>query len=221
MKSSGFLKQIHYLAVEGNIGVGKTTFCNILAARLNARLVLEDSEGNPFLKDFYRDRDKFAFQAQIFYLIQRVKQLEEFSQRDLFYDLIISDYMFSKDRIFANLNLNDKELSLYEKVADALETTVPKPDFVIYLQASTERLMQNILGRSRDYESPIDKEYINGLNESYNHFFFNYTDAPVLIIDASDIDFIKNTEDLEEILRELDKGAKGTRYFKPLSHQKK
>jgi deoxyadenosine/deoxycytidine kinase len=98
---------------------------------------------------------------------------------------------------------------------------VPKPDFVIYLQASTERLMQNILGRSRDYESPIDKEYINGLNESYNHFFFNYTDAPVLIIDASDIDFIKNTEDLEEILRELDKGAKGTRYFKPLSHRKK
>ena len=222
MKSQGgFLKQIHYLAVEGSIGAGKTSFCRILSSRLNARLVLEESEANPFLKEFYRDRERYSFQTQIFYLLARYRQQLEIAQKDLFFDLSVSDYIFARDRIFANLNLSDKELALYEKVADVLEKSVIRPDFVIYLQASTERLLKNIRTRNRDYEAGIDFDYLNSLNESYNHFFFNYTDAPVLIVDASEIDFIHNPDDLDEILRELDKGGKGTRFFKPLSHDKR
>lgn len=218
---AGFLKQIHYLAVEGSIGAGKTSFCEILSTRLNAKLMLEESEANPFLKEFYKDRERYSFQTQIFYLLARYRQQLEIAQKDLFYDLVVSDYIFAKDRIFANLNLSDKELTLYEKVADVLEKSVVKPDFVIYLQATTERLMKNIRSRGREYESAMDADYLNSLNESYNHFFFNYTDAPVLIVESSDIDFIHNPEDLDEILRELDRGGKGTRFFKPLSHPKK
>jgi deoxyadenosine/deoxycytidine kinase len=218
---TGFLKKIHYLAVEGCIGAGKTSFCQILAARLNARLELENVEENPFIREFYQDRERYAFQTQIFFLLSRYRQQVEISQKDLFYDLTVTDYMFAKDRIFANINLSDKELVLYEKVAGTLEAAIPKPDFVIYLQASTDRLLKNIGQRGRDFESAMDRDYLDGLNESYNHFFFNYTEAPVLIVDASEIDFIHNTEDLDEILRELDRGAQGTRFFKPLKHAKR
>ncbi|MFH0922310.1 MAG: deoxynucleoside kinase [Fibrobacterota bacterium] len=220
-KDGGFLSQIHYLAVEGCIGAGKTSFCQILAERLNARTILEQIEENPFIENFYRNKRQYAFQVQLFFLLSRYRQQTEIPQKDLFYERTVSDYMFAKDRIFANLNLSDEELSLYEMVADVLETNIPKPDYIIYLQSSTERLLKNIKQRKRKFETGIDPEYLNSLNESYNHFFFNYTDAPVLIIDASDIDFIKNAEDLDEILRELDRGGKGTRFFKPLAHSKK
>lgn len=220
-REGGFLKQIHYLAVEGCIGAGKTSFCNILSAKLNARLVMEDVSENPFIENFYKDRSRFAFQAQIYFLLSRYRQQLEIGQKDLFHDLVISDYMFSRDRIFASMNLTDKELSLYESVASVLEKTIPKPDFIIYLQSTTERLLKNIRERNRKYEDGFDGEYLSNLNEAYNHFFFNYSDAPVLIVDATDIDFIKNAEDLDEILRELDKGGKGTRFLKPLAHQQK
>ncbi|OGS37315.1 MAG: deoxyadenosine kinase [Elusimicrobia bacterium RIFOXYB2_FULL_49_7] len=212
------MKNIHHLAVEGNIGVGKTSFCQILSSRLNAQLVLEEHETNPFLKDFYGDRERYAFQTQMFYLLARYRQQSEIAQKDLFHQLVVSDYIFSKDRIFANLTLSDQELTLYEKVADVLEKSLLKPDFVIYLQATTERLFKNIRERNRDYETGLDIDYLNLLNESYNHFFFNYTEAPILIVDATEIDFIHNPNDLDEILRELDRGGKGTRFFKPLSH---
>ena len=217
-REGGFLKQIHYLAVEGCVGAGKTSFCNILATKLNARLIMEDVAENPFIGDFYKDRARYAFQAQIFFLLSRYRQQLEITQKDLFYNLVVSDYMFARDRIFASMNLNDQELSLYESVAEVLEKTIPKPDFIIYLQATTDRLLKNIRQRGRKYEEMFDPEYLAALNEAYNHFFFNYTDAPVLIVDASDIDFIRSAEDLDEILREVDKGAKGTRFLKPLSH---
>jgi len=220
-REGGFLKHIHYLAVEGCIGAGKTSFCNILAAKLNARLIKEDVAENPFIDKFYRNRQRYAFQAQIFFLLSRYRQQQEVAQKDLFYNLVISDYMFARDRIFASFNLSEEELSLYQNVADVLEKTTQKPDFVIYLQSTTERLLKNIHQRNRKYEVGFDQEYLANLNEAYSHFFFNYTDAPVLIIDASDIDFIRNPEDLDEILREIDKGAKGTRFFKPLPHGEK
>lgn len=216
-KEPGFLKRIHYLAVEGCIGVGKTSFCNILASRLNAKLVLEDVQDNPFIQHFYKDRRRYAFQAQLYFLLSRYRQQAEISQKDLFYDLTITDYMFARDRIFATMNLEDSELQLYERVAEVLEQVIPRPDFVIYLQASTERLLKNIRQRGRNFEADVDPDYINGLNETYNHFFFNYTDAPVLIVDATEIDFIRRSEDLDEILRELDRGGTGTRFFKPLT----
>jgi len=215
-KEGGFLKQIHYLVVEGCIGVGKTSFCNILAQKLNAKLVLENVEDNPFIQNFYKDKERFAFQAQIFFLLSRYRQQAEIAQKDMFYNLVVSDYVFAKDRIFAGLNLNDNELALYDRVADALEPAVPKPDYIIYLQATTDRLLSNIRQRGRKYESPISQDYLNTLNEAYNHFFINYSDVPVLIVDASDIDFVHRSDDLDEILRELDRGGKGTRFIKPL-----
>jgi len=214
-REGGFLKHVHYLVVEGVVGVGKTSFCHILETYLNAKLVLEEAEENPFMGDFYRERTESAFKVQMWFLLSRYAQLSEISQKDLFHDMYISDYMWEKDRMFANLNLDDSELAIYEKVEKTLERELPRPDFIIYLQASTERLLKNIRERDRPYEREVNFEYIEQLNESYNHFFFNYTDAPVLIIDASDIDFMKNPNELNEILKELNKGTNGTRFFKP------
>ncbi|OGJ84218.1 MAG: deoxyadenosine kinase [Candidatus Raymondbacteria bacterium RifOxyA12_full_50_37] len=222
MKQQGdFLKQIHYLAVEGAIGAGKTSFASLLAARLTAKLILEEVEENPFIQKFYNDRGRYAFQTQLFFLLSRYRQQLEIGQKDLFHQIVVSDYMFAKDRIFANLNLNENEFSLYDRVAEILETHIPKPDFIIYLQATGKRLLKNVRERNRTYESSLEPEYIESVNEAYNHFFFNYTDAPVLIVDATEIDFVRNAEEFDEILKELNKGGKGTRYFKPLTHVKK
>ncbi len=209
------MKNLYYIAIEGVIGVGKTSLAKILSDKLNAKLVLEQFEDNPFLDDFYADRERFAFQTQLWFLLSRYRQQQEIRQVDLFHHLLVTDYMFVKDRLFAFVNLNDKELSLYEKIADLLERDVPKPDLVIYLQADTQRLMKNIQNRARAFENPITAEYIDTLNQVYNQYFFQYNHGPLLIINATEIDFVNNTQDLDDLIRTIRQPITGTKFYNP------
>ena len=210
------MKIPYHIAVEGTIGVGKTSLAKILGERLEAKLVLEEFEENPFLVDFYKDPERFAFQTQLFFLLSRYRQQQELQQTDLFTKALISDYMFVKDRLFAALNLNDKEMGLYNSVARILEKNVSSPDMVIFLQSDTDRLMLNIKKRGREYEKSIDWKYIDALNQIYNEFFFRYDKSPLLIINTNDIDFVNNKTDLEEIIEFIRTPGEGTRYFNPL-----
>ena len=206
----------YYIAIEGSIGVGKTSLANILSEKLNARLVLEEFEENPFLKEFYKNPDRYAFQTQLFFLLSRYRQQLELKQTDIFSKKIIADYMFVKDRLFASLNLNDKELSLYNSLANLLEKNLSYPDLVIFLQSGTDRLLSNISQRGRVYEQDIDWEYLNSLNQIYNEYFFRYDKSPLLIINTNDIDFVNNDSDLEQIMEFIRTPGDGTRYFNPL-----
>ena len=210
------MKIPYHIAVEGTIGVGKTSLAKILGERLEAKLILEEFEENPFLVDFYKDAERFAFQTQLFFLLSRYRQQQELQQTDLFTKALISDYMFVKDRLFAALNLNDKEMGLYNSVARILEKNVSSPDMVIFLQSDTDRLMLNIKKRGREYEKSIDWKYIDALNQIYNEFFFRYDKSPLLIINTNDIDFVNNKNDLEEIIEFIRTPGEGTRYFNPL-----
>ncbi|MEW5807389.1 MAG: deoxynucleoside kinase [Acidobacteriota bacterium] len=203
------------IAVEGPIGVGKTSLVERLAEKFNARKVVESIE-NPFLKDFYNDKTGAAFQTQLFFLLNRYRQLSELKQADLFQQLIICDYLFAKDKIFAYLNLNDSELMLYEKLYGMLEVNVPMPDLVIYLQAETSVLYERIKGRKRDYEKEISEEYINEVNKAYNYFFFHYDASPLLVINTSDIDFVHQPEDLDDLVMRIRNMGKGVQYYVPL-----
>ena len=210
------MKIPYHIAVEGTIGVGKTSLAKILGERLEAKLILEEFEENPFLVDFYKDAERFAFQTQLFFLLSRYRQQQELQQTDLFTKALISDYMFIKDRLFAALNLNDKEMGLYNSVARILEKNVSSPDMVIFLQSDTDRLMLNIKKRGREYEKSIDWKYIDALNQIYNEFFFRYDKSPLLIINTNDIDFVNNKDDLEEIIEFIRTPGEGTRYFNPI-----
>jgi deoxyadenosine/deoxycytidine kinase len=210
------LKIPYHIAIEGTIGVGKSSLAGILGDRLEAKLILEEFEENPFLVEFYKDSDRFAFQTQLFFLLSRYRQQQQLQQTDLFTKTLISDYMFVKDRLFAALNLDDKEMSLYNTVARILEKNVASPDMVIFLQSDTDRLMQNIKLRGREYEKLIDWKYIDALNQMYNEYFFRYDDSPLLIINTNDIDFVNNKDDLEEIIEFIRTPGEGTRYFNPI-----
>ena len=210
------MKIPYHIAIEGTIGVGKTSLSKILGERLEAKLVLEEFEENPFLVDFYKDSERFAFQTQLFFLLSRYRQQQQLQQTDLFTKTLISDYMFVKDRLFAALNLNDKEMSLYNAVARILEKNVTFPDMVIFLQSDTDRLMHNIKLRRREYEKLIDWKYIDALNQMYNEYFFKFDICPLLIINTNDIDFVKNKNDLEEIIEFIRTPGEGTRYFNPI-----
>jgi len=207
------------IAVEGPIGVGKTSLVDFLANRLEARKVLERIE-NPFLHDFYQDRPGAAFQCQLFFLLSRFRQQQELAQGNLFEQSLVCDYIFAKDKIFAYLNLNDSELMLYERICGVLEEQVPHPDLVIYLQARDDVLMGRIRSRKRDYESEISDKYVAELNRAYNYFFFHYSRTPLLVIDTSDIDFVKSQEDLEEVLRQIRSMQRGVQYYIPLGSSK-
>ncbi len=206
----------YYIAIEGVIGVGKTSLSEILSQRLNARLVLEKFEDNPFLSDFYKDRDRYAFQTQIFFLLSRYRQQMELFQTELFHKNLVTDYMFIKDKLFAYLNLNEKELMLYDQMLNLLIRQIPKPDLVIYLQADTERLLKNIASRGRDFEKNMDADYIEALNQMYNQYFFRYNETPLLIINTTDIDFVHNEDDLTEILKTIQTPPAGTKLFRPV-----
>ena len=210
------MKIPYHIAIEGTIGVGKTSLAGILGDRLEAKLILEEFEENPFLVEFYKDSDRFAFQTQLFFLLSRYRQQQQLQQTDLFTKTLISDYMFVKDRLFAALNLDDKEMSLYNAVARILEKNVASPDMVIFLQSDTDRLMQNIKLRGREYEKLIDWKYIDALSQMYNEYFFRYDDSPLLIINTNDIDFVNNKDDLEEIIEFIRTPGEGTRYFNPI-----
>lgn len=212
------MRNLYYLAIEGAIGVGKTSLAELLADHLDARLILEKFEENPFLPDFYTDPDRYAFQTQLFFLLSRYRQQQDLRQTDVFHKLFITDYMFVKDRLFASLNLDEKEMSLYDSVAKMLERNVLNPDLVIYLQADTDRLMQRITWRDRDFEKGISKDYIDALNQVYNEFFFSYQESPLLIINTNDIDFVHNEEDLEEVIRYIRQPVSGTKFFNPATN---
>ncbi len=214
------MKFPYYIAIEGSIGVGKSSLAEILCSRLEAKLILEKFEDNPFLVDFYNNPERFAFQTQLFFLLSRYRQQQELHQTELFTKTLITDYMFVKDRLFAALNLNDKEMSLYNSLAKILEKNVSVPDMVIFLQADTDRLMHNIKIRGREYEKTIDWKYIDTLNQLYNEYFFRYDKNPLLIINTNDIDFVNNKEDLEEIIKFIRTPGEGIRYFNPIKSLK-
>ena len=210
------MKKAYHIAIEGTIGVGKTSLSKLISEKYNAKLVLEKFEDNPFLSKFYEDRNTYAFQTQLWFLMERYKQQQGLEQMDLFSSYMISDYMFIKDRLFASLNLNDDEMKLYDTVAGALEKNILFPDLVIFLQSSTDKLMANIAKRGRGYEKNIDWNYINSLNSIYNEFFFRYDKSPLLIINSEELDFVNNPSDLELIFNFISKPEKGTRYFNPI-----
>jgi len=211
------MRKLYYIAIEGPIGVGKTSLANLLSKELGARLVLEDFEDNPFLPDFYNDPDRFGFQTQLFFLLQRYRQQQDLRQVDMFQKLLITDYMFVKDRLFASLNLDDKEMSLYDTVATLLERNIIKPDLVIYLQGDTDVLMNNIAKRGRNMERNVTWEYIDALNQVYTEYFFRYQETPLVIINTNNIDFVENERDLKEVIKYIRQPITGTKFFNPVS----
>lgn len=210
------MKTAYHIAIEGAIGVGKTSLTKLIAEKYKARLILEQFEDNPFLSKFYQDRNNYAFQTQLWFLMERYKQQQGLEQMDLFSSYMVSDYMFIKDRLFASLNLSDDEMQLYDKVATALEKDILYPDLVIFLQSNTDKLISNIAKRGREYEKNISWNYIDSLNGIYNEFFFRYDKSPLLIINANNLDFVNNRNDLELIFDFISKPSKGTRYFNPI-----
>ena len=211
------MRNLYYVAIEGTIGVGKTSLANLLCEKLGAKLVLESFEDNPFLSDFYDDPERHAFQTQLWFLLQRYQQQQELRQIDMFQNLVITDYMFVKDRLFASLNLSEKEMSLYDTVANMMEKNVIHPDLVIFLQADTETLMKNISTRGREFEKNLSEDYLDALNQVYNEYFFRYQDTPLVIINTNNIDFVNNNEDLEEMINYIRKPVAGTKFINPIS----
>ncbi len=204
-----------FVVVEGVIGVGKTTLARYLTESWGAHLVLEQFEDNPFLEDFYRDRRRYAFQTQLNFLMSRYQQQLDLLQRDIFSPRLVSDYLFQKDRIFANVNLSDKEVRLYERLFPILERDVPTPDLVIFLQAATPTLLDRIDKRGRAYEKEMDREYIEALNEAYNYFFFHYDATPLLVVDTNGLDFVENADQRQDLLDRIDEHTGGTVYYRP------
>lgn len=205
----------HYVAVDGPIGVGKTTLVELLARRYEGVKILEDVD-NPFLPDFYQDRPGAAFQTELYFLLSRYKQQQEIAQRELFDRLLVADYTFQKNRIFAYLNLSDDELMLFDKLFALLEPQVPVPDLVIHLVADVGTCMERIRRRARSFEKTISEDYLSELIDAYNHYYHYYDHSPLLVVDTRHLNFPHRPEDFEELLHRLSKPIKGTEYFQPL-----
>jgi deoxyadenosine/deoxycytidine kinase len=208
--------ELHFIVIEGVIGVGKTSLANKIRDRLDAKLILEQFDNNPFLEKFYSDRKRYAFQTQMFFLINRFKQQQELAQEDLFTNYIVGDYLFDKDRIFAYLNLSKDELNLYESIFPLLARSLRKPDLTVYLQASTDRLMYNIKARNRKVERALSRNYLDELSEAYNHYFFRYDNTPLLIVNATNLDFVHKEEDFDLVFKQIFREDRAyTEYFSP------
>ena len=205
-----------YIAIEGVIGAGKTTLARLLAERVEARLVLEKVDENPFLSDFYRNSRQYAFLAQINFLFLRYEQQVGLLQQDLFHRIVITDYLFAKDRIFASVNLDEREFELYERISKLLVKETPTPDLVIYLQAPSDVLMENIRRRNRPMEANITKEYLMILNEAYNQYFIHYSESPLLVINSSMVEYLRVPKHLKELTDYITQPISGTRYYNPL-----
>ncbi|HKH44848.1 MAG TPA: deoxynucleoside kinase [Thermoanaerobaculia bacterium] len=205
----------HYVAVDGPIGVGKTTLVELLARRYEGVKILEDVD-NPFLPDFYQDRPGAAFQTELYFLLSRYKQQQEIAQRELFDRLLVADYTFQKNRIFAYLNLSDDELMLFDKLFALLEPQVPIPDLVIHLVADVGTCMERIRRRSRSFEKSIAEGYLSELIDAYNHYYHYYDRSPLLVVDTRHLNFPQRPEDFDELLHRLARPIKGTEYFQPL-----
>jgi deoxyadenosine/deoxycytidine kinase len=204
-----------HIAVEGPIGVGKTSLVQLLADRFEGVMVLEDIT-NPFLPDFYDGRAGAAFQVQIYFLLSRFQQQREINQMNLFQRLVLADYTFPKDRIFAYLNLDDTDLRVYEKLYPVLEHEVPTPDLVIYMQASVPVLLERIAQRGRDFERTIDPDYLVRLSEAYSYYFFHYRDTPLLVVNTDDIDFVNNPADFDAFVDQIMRCRRGTQVYVPI-----
>jgi deoxyguanosine kinase len=207
----------HYIAIDGPIGAGKTTVVDKLAERLDANKVLEDWATNPFLRAFYDGKPGVAFQAELFFLLSRYRQQQELTQRQLFTQATLSDYVFEKSRLFAYLNLDDSELLIFDKLFSLLSESVPKPDLVVYLQAPTEVLMKRVRARERPEDTSCSEEYLAEVNRAYNHYFFHYSATPLLVVNTTDVDFARNPEDTDDLLKQVRGMGKGTQYYVPRS----
>ena len=205
-----------YIVVEGPIGVGKTSLAKILAAEFQARCVFEKVEDNPFLPKFYEDRETYAFQNQLFFLLSRYQQQRELIQQDLFSQNMVADYLFAKDKIFATLTLNSEELSLYQQIYKLLDTRIPKPDLVVYLQARPEVLYKRIRKRDKKYERGVTLEYLEEVAQAYNRYFFQYDETPLLVVSTSEIDFVSSGKDLADLTKEINNMGSGTQHYIPL-----
>ena len=209
----------NYIAIEGVIGAGKSTLARMLAQKIGAELLLDDAMNNPFLVDFYKDRKRYAFSVQLFFLLTRYQQQQQsLLVRDLFAEKIVADYSFIRDHIFATVNLSKRELILDERILPLLKSDIPKPDLTIYLQTSTPVLLDRIKKRNFGFERSIDVDYINDLNEAFNYFFFHYDDSPLLVVKTDDIDFVANQDDFENLVEEISKPITGKKYYVPAGH---
>ena len=208
-------KPLRWIAIEGPIRVGKSSLAKILADRLHARRIL-DGEDNPFLADFYAEKPGSAFRTQMYFLMERYRRLSEVRLEDD-PSMVVCDFLFEKDKIFAYINLDNEELKLYERYFDMLAPTLPVPDLVIYLQAKPEVLRKRVTKRGDPAEKQMSPEYVEAVSQAYEHFFFRYSASDLLVVDTSEIDFVERSEDLQELLRRLSQPVKGTQYFLPLA----
>jgi len=205
----------NFIAIEGVIGAGKTTLARMLAEEIDSELVLDEAMSNPFIVDFYRDKKRYAFSTQLYFLLTRYQQQQSLISRDLFAERIICDYAFIRDHIFATVNLTGRELILYEKILPLLKAEIPKPDLTIYLQTSPAVLMERIRKRNHAYEKSIDTDYIEELNEAFNYFFFHYDESPLLVVKTDDIDFVERKDDFENLLELIRRPVSGKKYYVP------
>jgi len=206
-----------YIVIEGPIGVGKTSLAKKLAESLAGDLILEEVFENPFLERFYRDGQSAALPAQMFFLFARARQIEDLRQSDMFANVRVSDYLFAKDQLFAELNLSKDELELYNKVVDSLNVDAPVPDLVIYLQASVDSLLDRISRRGIAYERAIERNYLEKLTDAYARFFHAYDDGPLLIVNASQIDPINNSSDYDQLFQQIERTTGGRHFFNPIA----
>ena len=205
----------NYVAVEGPIGVGKTSLAERLAERLDATSLFEEWKQNPFLQPFYDGKPGAAFQVELFYLLSRYRQQQELVQRQLFQQTTLVDYVFEKSRLFAYLNLDDSELMIYDKLYSLLSESVPRPDLIVYLQAPTEVLLKRVKARGRPEENQLSQEYLAEVNRAYNHYFFHYTSTPLLVVNTEGVDFARSEEDVADLLKQIRTMGKGTQYYVP------
>ena len=210
------MEKSRYIAIEGPIGVGKSSLAEFLAKELNGRTLIEEVDGNPFLSNFYSDIKKYAFQTQLFFLLSRYRQQRELAQGNLFEKGVVIDYILAKDKIFAYINLEDDEISLYESIYKLLVPTVPRPDLVIYLQARPEVLLNRVRKRGVEYERNISLDYLKTLSDAYNEYFFHYNETPLLVVNTSEIDFVESSRDLEHLVREVKSVKRGMHHYIPL-----
>jgi deoxyguanosine kinase len=204
-----------YIAVEGPIGVGKTSLARALSRQMSARLVLEEVDSNPFLSRFYEDPDKFALPVQLYFLLTRYNQQRELAQQDLFAQATVSDYLFAKDRIFASLNLAPDEMTLYDNVYRLLDARMAKPDLVVYIRANVDVLAARLRRRNRDFEQNISLGYLERVSAAFRDFFFYYDETPLLAVDTSELDFVTNSDDLNDLIREIERAPQGVQNFVP------
>lgn len=204
-----------HIALEGPIGVGKTSLASLLARRFRGTKILKDPE-NPFLDEFYKDKRGAAFRTELFFLLSRFDQQRQIPQRDLFTELILTDYSFQRSRIFAYLTLDDSELMIYNRMYDLLFEQVPKPDLVIYLQATLDTLVRRIKKRGRAYEKAISSSYLQETSEAYSHYFYRYDETPLLVVNTTEIDFVNTPEHFEQLVDLIRNAQKGTQYYVPL-----